>query len=663
MFYSTHRKKTITKGREALIARLLLGGLAAVIGSGELEGAISSGNTTGDLDIGDGANGYLYINDGDTQTNALGQIASYDPYTGTVKVYDPGSAWYLTNQLRVGAFSTGLGYLSVSDYGYVSSGSNTYVAYYTDTMGHIDLKTSAELKVGNNFFVGHKSYGKLTADSSTINTSSTTFIGTLVGASGVIDLKSSAELNSDFQLSIGNRSYGKLTADNSTINVANATFIGAYSDIGTSGLLDLKSNAILYVGTYFQIANRSYGKLTADNSKIYSPFPIVGVFGGGDGVVELYNGTVMTSTYFIEAYSGNTSGYTTIDDSTLTVGASSTNPNRNLVVIGQKDTATLTVKNGGEVTATYVDGANSGALLVAPDKNDNGTASGVVSVYGPGSKITARGVYVGGTKTAAATAISDGDGAIDVGTGGSIEFITKFDIWDHGKVEMSGGSIDSTGGLLTVHGPSSSDTDGLYGYGTINSDVKNNGLVRGAVGTLTINGDATGTGTFEEVTFAGTLSAGNSPGIVTIDGTSTMLSSNTTIVELIGVSTAGTDYDQIQVVPDALLLLDGILNIDELAFFAAPAAGTFLNVITSGDGTPGSIMGIFSGVTTAPATQYFFGVRYGNLSGGIFTVESNPETMAFNTVQIVTPEPATYALLSISLAIAGMARRRKASTR
>lgn len=100
-----------------------------------------------------------------------------------------------------------------------------------------------------------------------------------------------------------------------------------------------------------------------------------------------------------------------------------------------------------------------------------------------------------------------------------------------------------------------------------------------ANGTLSIplGSDLTGTGSIEgNLDNAGTVSPGNSPGIISINGDFTQQSTGILEIELAG-TTAGTEFDQLQISGTASL--DGSLNVQLIDEFS-PQAGQSFSLIT-----------------------------------------------------------------------------------
>lgn len=222
-------------------------------------------------------------------------------------------------------------------------------------------------------------------------------------------------------------------------------------------------------------------------------------------------------------------------------------------------------------------------------------------------------------KTTAGTLILDGNNTYTGNTkvsAGTLQFTAG--------VAIASSVIDVYGGTLDV------TAFGGPGY-TVGGGVtiKGNGTVNGSLNVL------------------GTLSAGESPGQLTVNGNATL--SGNDLVEIAG-GAPGTGYDQL-VVNDGIsspgtVTLGGTLTVSNT--YAPPAPGPLWIVLNN---TSNPLSGTFSTVTGLPAGwDVVYNVDYAT---------SNLTPGSGNDVAITTvPEPATLAMLIFAAGLCLMFKRR-----
>jgi T5SS/PEP-CTERM-associated repeat protein len=199
----------------------------------------------------------------------------------------------------------------------------------------------------------------------------------------------------------------------------------------------------------------------------------------------------------------------------------------------------------------------------------NNTNAGQIKLFGGELEFTQN-------LTNSASGFISGNGSLIVGGGfvnqGTMNFAGTANI-DGAMTNAVGGKIISGGGGATI----------FY------DDVINNGEIRISTNGFTVffgavsgSGTFTGTGT---VNFEGDLSPGNSPGAVNFAGDVVLGPEATLQIELGGTS-AGTQYDQINVTGE--LMLDGTLEVSLINGFT-PSAGQTFDILNWG-----SLAGAFS---------------------------------------------------------------------
>ena len=146
------------------------------------------------------------------------------------------------------------------------------------------------------------------------------------------------------------------------------------------------------------------------------------------------------------------------------------------------------------------------------------------------------------------------------------------------------------------------ENDGtMTSLGEINGDVVNQGTLGGALASspLQLNGTLTGTGPLEFIQINGTHAPGNSPAKITVAGQYAVGATGTLSLEIAG-TTAGTEFDQISVVPHVYLdpenvELDGTLSVhlaDIGSGLFVPTVGDTFKVITVNSALA-TVMGTF----------------------------------------------------------------------
>ena len=416
-----------------------------------------------------------------------------------------------------------------------------------------------------------------------------------------------------------------IATGNVTATAAQALGTGTVLDLGVAGT---SSGMLLYTGAAGTVAKDIYALGNGSDT----------VQNGGSGLLTLSgtltkNGTVLT-------LKGGTNGIAV----TGTIAGSSANSD--LIIDG--GTTTLSTANSYNGPTFIINAATLNANAAGALPTSNGRTAVFIDQSGSGNSTLAFGTdqAIASLTGASTSAVNLGSHAITVGTtSGSTTFA---------------GVISGTGGSLTKDGASTLVLTGTNGY--TGSTIVSNGMLiidgsTNVSSSVTVNSGGTlgGHGTINGlVTLAsgGTLNPGNGgPGLLTM-GSLTLQLGSTTAFEINGTFTRGVDFDAINVNTSGGLTLNGNFTI---SFTNGSAlANTTINLF----GYLGSHTGDFVSVAS---TGYYTGA-WAHV-GETFTLDSMGQSLVFDEtsgslVIGATPEPSTWALLTVALSVVLIFRRR-----
>jgi autotransporter-associated beta strand protein len=426
-------------------------------------------------------------------------------------------------------------------------------------------------------------------------TGSTTFSGT-IGIVGNTNLTTQTNLisvvktGSSTQILAGLNTYTGTTTVSGGILQAGGT--GAFGDAAgvvtvSGGTLSLGNFAITKGTVSVSGGSITSGTLTGTSYALTGSGSVGAVLAGAAGLTKTGAGTaILTAT---NTYSGGS----TIQAGVLTLG--------NTAALGSAS---------GSLTA------DGGTLNLA------GFSTSVGTLSGSAGEITSAGAA---TLTAASNATATYGGAFT----GAVSF------------------VKNGTGLLTLTGSSSSSGSTTVNTGTL--------AVNGVLGSGSLSVAAAawlqGTGTIGgAANVLGTLSPGNSPGILTLGGATLGPASNA-LIEISGTD-RGVTYDGVNITTASSLTYGGTLS---FSFGSLIGNGSTLDIFNFGGLSSG-------GYSSVVSTGSYAGV-WENLGSGTFQFDNGSQTLTFSQATgdiIVVPEPATIAFAGAGLALAASwARRRR----
>lgn len=477
---------------------------------------------------------------------------------------------------------------------------------------------------------------------------------TITGANRRLTLAGSG--TATLLLSASNTYSGTNTLNNATsvwkLGHANALGANGNALVMTTGTLDLASFSPT-IGSLSGAGGRITNSTASTTATVTSTSAVTGTFAGvianGSGTTAFTKQGVGTLVFT----AANTyTGLTTISAGTLKAGNSSafgTGP----VTLSAGATLDLnslslanSITNNGGTLANA--GSFSGTSSVSGTADYSGAVGGTVVVDDGGvanfnDSINSLNVSAGGKAN-----LNNGSSLIQatLTNNGLLVANRSSDATLSTAISGSGAFQKLGSGILTVTGNStySGVTTVSAGKLKVNGSLGSGGLSVAAsawlMGTGTINGP---------VTVSGTFAPGSSPGVITL-GSLVLTSTSTTIIEVLG-TTRGTSYDGIDIATTSGLTYGGLLSF-EFGGSALPE-GTY-DIFNFAGTSSGSLASLDS-------TGFYAGTWTDN-SNGNYTLVKDAQTLTFSQSTgdiIVVPEPATLALAAAGAAALACALRRR----
>ena len=504
---------------------------------GSLSGDGSISKITGDTLVLGGSNvdGYL----GSTTVNA-----------GAL-VFDTAStlAGQVTNNATL-SFTSGSGLTTLTT-GLAGSGATTFAG--DTSVGTLNGTGDATVSIANGktLTVSNGSYaGTLNGAGSLVKANGGTLVFTGVNAD---DYQGSTTVDAGTLTFTQAVTLASQVTNNATLNFTNAGNTALTTGLAGAGATSFSGDTSVGTldGTNTASVSIAGGKVLTVNSGSFA-----GSLTGGGSLVKSTGGSLTLS----GVGAGNYVGTTTVDAGTLEF-------TQNVTLLGQvTNNSTLNFVGAGTTTLT-------GGL----------TGSGTTTFSGNGSITSRSGTGVVNFLGNVAIANVTGSGDLNIASGKSLTI--QQGVYS-GSITGSGDLVKTTGGELELIGSSSNygATVVQAGLLTVNSDVTTSGVTVAAGASLggsgTINGN---------VVVNGFLAPGNSPGILTVNGTET-LANNSTFQAEIGGTTAGTGnnfHDQSNVNGNVVIGTGVDLDIISWNGFTTVARGDALTLVKATGGIAG----------------------------------------------------------------------------
>lgn len=600
-------------------------------------GSISHGAANLVVSPDSGDNGALHVDGGadvtvsQTRFGVVAGSAGYGTVTGS------GSTLTNTSYLYVGL--AGFGELWVSDGGAVTS-SNTSIGNNIGGDGEMSVTgAGSTLTNTNNLYVGSEGGGYLEITDGGLVSNQTGSVGNNLGGQGAVYLFGGTWNSSSF-LIVGNADDGYVDAYGASTLTANHVTIGAL----TSGYGELYLN-----GNGTTLTAATHIMVGAD----------------GDGYLDITSGADATASGNLVVGNASTSfGDVYLRDPGTSLSAAG-------AILGNNGIAELFLSEGsllslasGEGTVTLgasgtafgrlflgyyagVEGGEAAGILNA-DTITTGLGNGEVVFGSVGSSLSAPYYFTkDGTSTGAGIAIA-----------GSTHVLHEAGYTVLRNASSYTGGTQVTGGTLVVGQNSALGTGGVIVDGGILSIA--NGVTFGnSLGFGAAGGTLGGNGSFSAPLTLGadvTIAPGDSPGTLNFLSGLTLNDGGTLAIEVQGATgTPGTDWDFLNITGTLNLtpLTTGNYTLQAISLNLAGSPGAVSGLGSSGSWiiatASGGITGFDANDFTIDASQF---VNVGFLS---LTQSGNSLVLNFSPV----PEPSTYALFALGLAVIIVAARRR----
>jgi len=434
---------------------------------------------------------------------------------------------------------------------------------------------------------------------------------------------------------------GTLTSgtDNQARSFANNVSVGgdvAFGDATATG-------GLAFSGTV-NLGNATRTLTTVQTTTFSGPISNGGLIKSGAALLTLSSSNAYSAGTTVSAGTLRAGNANSFGSGSVTLSASSTLDLNSLAIANAITNNGGTLANAASYTGTQslTAAASFGALGGTLSVINGGTATltgamtGTVSVAAGGQANLNDGASLSQATLA-------NDGLVAVNQSGTTTLSTA--ITGAGAFQKLGSGILTVSGNNTYSGATTVSAGGLKVNGSIGGGGLSVAAAAWLMGTGTINGP---------VTVSGTLSPGTGPGVITL-GSLVLTDTSTTVIDIASAGTRGSAYDGVSILDPGGLTYGGTVS---FAFGGSAIANdTTFDIFDFTGSSAGSLAAIES-------TGFYAGT-WTPLGSGTFRLVSGTQTLTFSQATgevIVVPEPAAIAVAAVGLGTIGLAllRRRRA---
>lgn len=642
-------------------------------------GAIVLGNSggSGTLSASGDSQIILTIVDGNSGNLNVGQSGTGDAS------FSDNSSLQTDGGISVGLLDNSDGLLMISGSASIESDGNMVIGQETEAIGEVEM-TGGTLDIGKFFSVGVRGEGLLevTGNESTpsiITVVNDFQVGSDTDAIGTVNMggtHTTMTVNGDVELAEGDDAIGELNLSGGAIFNAKQSLVMSNGEF-SSATLTLTDTAQMIVSGNFSAGESGNDGIETILEVSGGKFEVMGEFViDGDADVIISGGELSAGT-------GMELGLSTIEDQTISITQTggSVNVEGTLSLSNAGGDVAYSISAGNlEVSEFLAVGAffSSGSSLLEQSGGNVVLTEGLSNI--DSVEISGGTLSAGSIRNGLAFDFGPGlqfaQGSSYSQTGGSVETDTFF-VTEESDATLTAGSIDIATSATVNDGSTLNLFGGIFRIeegGSLSNEGQVNlaGSIDATLGTVTGDGEIRiansftgqisadsltvvqlgGSGTVTaNINSNGTVSPGNSPGHLTIDGDLTLNPESRIEIEIAGLLT-GTEYDQLEVT--GTLDLNGTLSITLLDGFLPDFDDTF--IVSMASILNGEFDGFANGARIAAlgddeATLGRFSLFYG--PGSSF----DPNQIVLSQFSAV-PEPAALPLLAGLLSMAMLRRRR-----